>query len=156
MNKMAVGIGVIILGAVVGWYLMQGKIGLPRVAKQKEITAEITPSASDAGTLQGDTKGGIPSDQTSVSQVAVTYTDNGFAPKVIRVKAGTSVTFDNRSATGMWVISDAHPTHRILPGLNEKASAASGGSYTYVFNSVGTWPYHNEVNLSAQGTVIVE
>lgn len=145
MNKALIGVLVIVVGGLVGWYVIKGGVGNMNTAPQQE--AQNTPTISPADTG---------SDTTVVTGVTtVEYTDNGFSPKTITVKKGTKVTFTNNSSTSMWVASDVHPTHQLLPGFDELTSAAKGGSYAYTFAKVGTWTYHNHVNPTMRGTVVV-
>lgn len=86
----------------------------------------------------------------------ITYTDSGFLPDTITIKAGTTVSFVNQSSSEMWVASNPHPTHTDLPGFDEKESVANGGSYQFTFNQLGTWGYHNHNNPGNKGEVVVE
>lgn len=90
------------------------------------------------------------------NKLMVTYTDSGFSPQTITVKKGGTVTFINQSSGGMWVASNPHPTHTDYPAFDEKASVGSGGSWSFTFDQVGSWGYHNHRNPSNLGTVIVE
>ncbi|MBI5798568.1 MAG: cupredoxin domain-containing protein [Candidatus Yonathbacteria bacterium] len=87
---------------------------------------------------------------------AVVYTNDGFTPAELTVKAGTEVTFINQSDAKMWIASANHPTHLLYPEFDEKASVAKGGSYKFTFTKVGTHPYHNHVLLGKYGKIIVE
>jgi plastocyanin len=88
-------------------------------------------------------------------QTTVRYTDQGFQPFTVTVKIGTQVTFVNESASGMWVASAVHPTHQLLPGFDQLKSVSRGGSYTYTFEKVGTWQYHNHVTPERTGVIVV-
>ena len=55
----------------------------------------------------------------------------------------------------MWVASAVHPTHQLLPGFDRAQKRVSGGTYDYAFVKVGTWKYHNHVNPSDTGAVVV-
>jgi len=90
------------------------------------------------------------------SVMLVNYTNSGFEPKEITVLIGTAVIFKNESDGGMWVASAIHPTHNIYPEFDELKSVKKGESYTFVFDQVGTWKYHNHVNSSKTGTVTVK
>jgi len=103
-----------------------------------------TPATGGAGE-----KGGVP------ARVVVTFTDSGFSPKTVTVSSGSTVAFMNESTGGMWVASDVHPTHQLLPGFDAQKSVAKGGSYEYTFTKVGTWTYHNHVAPTQTGTVVV-
>jgi len=90
------------------------------------------------------------------TSATVTYTNDGFAPAELTVKAGTTVTFINQSGSPMWVASAPHPTHTLYPEFDEKASVTKGGSYSFTFDKVGTHPYHNHLHPSNYGKIIVE
>ena len=91
-----------------------------------------------------------------MEKTTVTYTDQGFSPASVTVKAGNQVTFINQSSSSMWVASAVHPTHQALPGFDQLQGAARNGSYSYAFDQVGTWKYHNHLSPTQTGTVVVE
>lgn len=88
--------------------------------------------------------------------VVVEYTQQGFAPKTITVKVGTTVTWINKDSDPMWVASNPHPIHTDLPGFDALKQIPTGETYSYTFTKVGNWGYHNHLNLSNTGTVVVE
>ena len=143
MNKWIVGFLVIVLGGVAGWYVMKGRFG--KRVQPATVMTETTPMASGAATP-------VPATGTAT----VSYTGTAFSPKTITVKQGVAVTFVNNGSTTMWVVTDMHPTHRLLPSFNEGKAVGKGGTYTYTFTKVGTWPYHNEENVTVGGAVVVE
>jgi plastocyanin len=155
-SKLLLGLLVIVLGVVVGWYI----IGMGKKVTPVQNTAgnaapqtvtETSPSLSPdtTSTAAGDTKGGVQ------EHAVVTYTDKGFGPISQKVKAGTVMTFVNESTKSMWVASDPHPTHTLLPGFDQLAGVGKSGTYDYTFAKVGTWKYHNHMNPSDGGTVVV-
>lgn len=90
-------------------------------------------------------------------QHTVVYSDSGFSPDSVTIKKGESVTFENQSSGGMDVASNPHPTHTDYPEFDQGKSSQSGNStYTFTFDKVGTWGYHNHFNPGARGTVIVQ
>ncbi len=94
-----------------------------------------------------------PAPQEAVEQTFVTYTDRGFSPESVTVKVGAKVKFVNQSSEGMWVASAIHPTHQTYPEFDQLSTRSE---YTFEFTKVGSWKYHNHVNPSKFGTVIVE
>lgn len=106
----------------------------------------------------------------SASGNIVTYTDAGYSPPTVRVKAGASVVFRNNSSQSMWTASDQHPTHRNYNGTslsehcaqmgNTVFDACTGtqpnGSWSFTFNQVGSWTYHDHLHPANAGTIIVE
>lgn len=97
-----------------------------------------------------------PAPGTASANNLVAYNNDGFNPKVIIIKAGQSVTFENISDLIMWVASNPHPAHTDLSGFDERSPVPNGGKYTYTFTTVGTWGYHNHTNPSHGGKVVVE
>jgi len=97
-------------------------------------------------------------------KVTVTYTNSGFSPTLIEVDAGETITFINESNHSMWIASSVHPTHTIYPAtggcvgslFDACESFGQGESWSFTFDIVGSWKYHNHVNASRGGTVIVK
>ena len=153
-NKIFIGLLVLAAGVLAGWYFLKGNASPTQTT---DITAvSPTPSVSNLGapadaagnSTSGVEKGGV------AARTVVNLTDSGFAPSPT-VKVGTTVTFVNESSGQMWVASDPHPIHTLLPGFDQKASVGKGGTYEYTFVKVGTWTYHNHMNPSTKGTVVV-
>ncbi len=97
----------------------------------------------------------------------VEYTDAGFSPASLTVKVGDTVTFVNHSSGKMWVASDPHPTHEGYSGTPASVhcpdtagtafdQCSIGNTYTFTFQKVGTWGYHNHTNRNQGGTIIVQ
>ena len=97
-----------------------------------------------------------PSTDLPVLASVVTYSATGFSPNSLTVKAGTTVTFKNETTGTMWVASDPHPTHTSYAEFDAKKGFASGESYSYTFNKVGSWSYHDHLHAGFKGIVIVE
>ncbi len=125
--------------------------------------------------VQGETGTGAPSGDTSggenqVEENAVTYADSGFSPSTLTIKAGDTVVFKNESSSAFWPASAVHPIHRVYSGTSldehcpDTAGAAfdactgiqPGNSWSFTFNKTGTWRYHNHLNASHIGTIVVE
>lgn len=153
-NKIFIGLVVLAVGGLVGWYFLKGT---PAAPAPQQVVATPTPSGSNLGAPESATSGGTSGVDKGgvVARTVVTYTDTGFAPKTITVKAGTPVSFVNDSNNLMWVASDPHPTHTLLPGFDELRGVDRDSIFEYVFTNVGTWTYHNHLNPSAKGTVVV-
>ena len=120
-----------------------------------------TPGGGEEQGIQGETGTGAPSGDTSgggnqVEENVVTYTDSGFSPSTLTVKAGDTVVFKNESSSAFWPASAVHPTHELYPEFDAKAAISLGSTYSFTFNRVGTWKYHNHLNASHTGTIVVE
>lgn len=87
--------------------------------------------------------------------VGVTLTSSGFAPQSLTVKAGTKVVWTNNSGVSATVNSAVHPTHLVYPPLNLE-SFGNGETLSLVFDRPGTYKYHNHLDASQTGVVVVE
>ena len=99
----------------------------------------------------------------------VEITLEGFVPKTLEIKKGDKVTCINKMATKSWPAGNFHPTHSNYPGssaikcgtIEEKTTfdtcrgLEKGESYSFVFNEVGSWGYHNHLQPSKDGKIIV-
>lgn len=99
------------------------------------------------------------SDETPTAMMAekstVVLTKEGFSPKSITVKTGTEVVWLNNSGETATVNSSAHPTHLDYAPLN-LGDFENGESLSLIFDTPGTYKYHNHLNASQTGEVIVE
>lgn len=110
----------------------------------KSVTAPITTTVTTP----------ITTDQNI--ETVITYTDEGFSPVSVTVKQGETVTFENKSSNSFWPASNDHPSHLIYPEFDPKKKIPAGESYTFTFDKIGTWGYHNHIKASQKGTIIVE
>lgn len=86
----------------------------------------------------------------------VRYTNDGFRPAKLTVPIGTMVEFINQSDKEMWVASNVHPAHKILPTFDQFKGVKKGQSYMYTFDKKGAWPYHDHINPALEGVITVE
>lgn len=89
-------------------------------------------------------------------EVTITYKDNGFSPAEITIKSQTTVTFENQSSQSLWVASNPHPVHTDYLGFDAKQDLKTGSKYRFTFDKIGRFGYHNHLNPSQRGLVIVE
>lgn len=94
----------------------------------------------------------------------VTNTDSGFSPNAITIHKGEIVTWKNESSQPVWPASALHPTHDVYPAKGGCIGSAfdvckgieKGESWSFVFDFIGTWKYHDHLNPNHFGTVIVK
>lgn len=159
MKKIIIGIIVVVILALGGWWLFGQSTQAPVV--------DNTPAPSNqTGTINNP-------DQTNPvgpKHYEITYTDAGYSPSTLTIKAGDTVTWKNQSSGGDWVASAAHPSHTVYSGTNlnqhcpdtsgtafdECKADNPGDSWSFTFTKTGTWGYHNHVNASKFGKVVVE
>lgn len=77
----------------------------------------------------------------------VTYTAQGFSPAKMTVTVGTKVEFKN-SSNYFFQLESALFSHDI--------DIAPGNKYIHVFDTPGTWEYHNANDPEQTGTVVVK
>lgn len=134
-------------------------------------TTTVTPSPAPAATSTDDTSTTSSGTDTGTSagmSATVTYTSSGFSPATVTIKKGGTVTWTEQGVPNMWVASSPHPAHtgydntsrsaHCAPGYTGAKSfdqCAPGTTYSFTFDKVGTWPYHDHMNASNFGKVIV-
>jgi plastocyanin len=100
------------------------------------------------------------SNQTSqtipTSSSEITISNQGFTPQTLRIKAGTQVTWKNTDKKPHHIVSDPHPTHTAYPDMNDQEALNTNESYAFVFDSAGTYTYHDHINPKFTGTIVVE
>ncbi|MBI4050596.1 MAG: cupredoxin domain-containing protein [Candidatus Doudnabacteria bacterium] len=97
----------------------------------------------------------VPNRSETSENSQVIYSDTGYSPKSLTVRAGTAVVFKNESSGLMWMASAPHPAHTDLPGFDQRTGVPTGQSYSFIFEQPGTWRYHNHLKPSDFGEIIV-
>lgn len=86
----------------------------------------------------------------------INITNKAFAPATLKIKKDQSVTWTNSDVESHHVIADdtASPS---TPGFDSQEPLKQNDTYTYTFNSAGTFNYHDQDNpINFKGTIIVE
>lgn len=100
----------------------------------------------------------------------VEITSSGFSPQSLTISQGLAVTFINKGSALSWPASAVHPTHKVYPrsDINKCATLEEknifdackglkrGESYSFTFNEKGSWRYHDHLNPSSTGVIVVE
>ena len=145
MNRKVVAsiVGVVFLAGVVGLLVLNKPASAPSVPSSSSDTSDSSnmPSNMDMS-QQSSTK----SELTD----KVTIKDFAYVPATITVKKGTKVTWTNQDSTRHDVTPDSESD-------NFKASEllSKGESYSFTFNTAGTYTYHCGPHPQMKGTVIV-
>ncbi len=85
----------------------------------------------------------------------VTLTESGYSPATLTIKVGDTVTWTNTGSKNSNVSSDPHPQHTTYSPLN-LGMLKPGDSLSLKFDTAGTYTYHNHLNESQRGTIIVK
>lgn len=88
--------------------------------------------------------------------VTITYNGTAFSPATITIKSGDTAAFKNSSSGSFWPASNPHPSHTAYLGFDAGNPVAAGGTYSFTFTKVGQWGYHNHMNPTQGGTVVVQ
>lgn len=157
-------LAIIVIAAGVYWWIHQQ--GAPTLSD--DGTSAAVDAIDDA-----QNPGGAASTTTQTSSgtpamaVTVNYDGNSFTPNAVAIKQGGTVTFVSNGAP-MWVASDLHPTHTQYDGTSRNTHCApgysgpapfdqcsSGTTYSFTFDKVGRWTFHNHLDASKVGSVTV-
>lgn len=141
----------IIIAVVVVVVLLAGSmLLLANQAKAPTTTTQTSPEPTQAGTQK--TVSTVPA---QAQEVIITVTNAGFNPQTVTVKAGTRVIWVNNATGEVTVNAADHPTHKEYPPLN-LGEFGPNQSVQLVFDKAGTYKYHNHLDASQNGVVVVQ
>jgi len=87
-----------------------------------------------------------PTTQTQAN--AVTIQNLAFSPATLTVSVGTTVTWTNKDSTTHTVTSNT--------GLFDSGFLNNGATFSFTFNTKGTFEYHCSIHTTMHGTVTVQ
>ena len=86
----------------------------------------------------------------------VKISDAGFSPATLSVTKGTVVIWQAKDNSKTVVVaSNPYPSDNDLKSL-KSTQLGSGASYRYQFNTTGTFNYHDDLNPTVNGSVVVK
>ncbi|MGZ3616268.1 MAG: cupredoxin domain-containing protein [Ktedonobacteraceae bacterium] len=95
--------------------------------------------------------------QTGNTQIVMINTDSSgsfaFSPATLTIKAGTTVTWKNTTAVAHTVTSD---DGKSFDSGTSNPIAAQSGTFSFTFNTPGTFAYHCEIHPFMKATIIVQ
>lgn len=151
MNKTIIGAVValvIIVGAV---FFMKNDAAAPTTENNQ--TTQPTPAPSPT---PSETPTPTPNPvSTAPKTYEVSMTDTGYAPAALTIKKGDTVKFINNGTKLNWPASAPHPTHTDYSAFDPKKGIAVGGSWSFTFDQLGKWPYHDHLNPTRYGSITV-
>ncbi len=92
----------------------------------------------------------------SPKEVTVVYSGTAFFPAAITLNKGDTVIFKNESNKSFWPASNDHPSHLLYKEFDPGKSIRAGETYSFTFMKVGTWGFHNHLEPSQTGVVMVK
>jgi plastocyanin len=85
----------------------------------------------------------------------VHMTSAGFSPRVLTIRKGQTVRFLNDGPDDYWPASHPHPIHTDYPGFDALNVVHPGASWSFRFDRVGRWGYHNHLSPETKGVIVV-
>lgn len=92
----------------------------------------------------------------SVTTFIIKMTASGFSPEFLKVKKGTKIIFKNEIDDIRWPASNIHPTHDIYPEFDPKKPIKKGQSWSFTFDKIGIWQFHDHIYPYLTGKITVE
>ena len=134
-----IGLAAVLVLGLIGWYILNSQ----KYSTKPSLVSSPSPTTA-ASITPAATEGGV-----------VKITPSGFIPQNITVKAGEFVRWVNEDAEDHTVNSAVHPTHQVYPRLN-LGTIKPGDEKSLTFPDAGSYKYHDHLNPSLTGSVIVE
>jgi plastocyanin len=103
--------------------------------------------------------------------ISVEMSSSGFSPSSLTINSGDTVTFLAVDDSDRWPATDIHPSHKLYPGsdiqkcfsgedmadiFDSCGIISEGDGYSFTFNEIGIWSYHDHKAPSKKGTIVVE
>ena len=148
MRTLLIGVVVVAILAATAFFFIN--------SSRKDNSTPSEQNTNDSTTTSSDSNNQGNTDATPASSgVTITYTNNGFTPSSVKVISGGSVTVKNDSSRTIQFESSPHPAHTDNSELN-LGQVGAGQSKAFTVTKRGTWGYHDHLNASEEGTIVVE
>jgi plastocyanin len=151
-SKLVTGLVLLGVGAALLVWALSGK---------NSSSTESNIKSKDIASVKGaDSSTSASSDQSvsntnQTTAATIVFTNDGFSPQELEVKVGATVAVKNESSQNVQFSSDDHPTHRLNQGMNLRV-LAPGESGMFIADKIGSWGFHDHINDSFTGTLIVK
>ncbi|MFN7088750.1 MAG: Kazal-type serine protease inhibitor domain-containing protein, partial [Candidatus Paceibacteria bacterium] len=117
------------------------------VESTPESTSSIAPTPTTAP---------LSKNVSAVDSETFIIIQNGiFSPDIVKIKKGGKVTWVNKSERAVWPASNPHPIHTGYPGFDAFRGLKTGETYSFVFERIGSWKYHDHLNPFIGGIIEV-
>jgi plastocyanin len=138
-KKIILSAGVLVILGVIGFFVFRP------VEKAENLPRQISSAPSTAA-------------------VTVMMTADGFSPSEFSIKKGQAVDFVNAASPTcnpasidcqFWPASNLHPDHSIYPEFDPRQPVVPGQVWTFVFDRLGDWGFHDHFHFTNRGVVRV-
>jgi len=147
MNKtMKIVLALVVVVAIAGGALL--------MSNSKDDNKSTNNGSSPNNSSSSNQSGSSSSDDSDVA-MTITYNGTSFSESANSIKAGQKVKVVNDSSEALAFDSDPHPVHTDNTELNA-GDIGPGESKTFIVDKKGTWGYHNHLNSSQHGEIVVE
>lgn len=85
----------------------------------------------------------------------VVLSSDGYTPRELTIQKGDVVTFSTTRGFEHWPASDVHPTHNQYAAFDPQRPLAAGETWSFQFAKTGTWAFHDHLNSTFTGDIIV-
>ena len=85
----------------------------------------------------------------------IQLTETGFSPQSSTITKGDTVVFTTTRERPFWPASDLHPTHEIYPAFDPGEPVEPDQSWSFRFDHVGVWNFHDHLYPYFRGTIEV-
>ena len=85
----------------------------------------------------------------------ITLAEAGFSPQEIIITKGDIVMFRSTRGVPFWPASNLHPSHDIYPEFDPQMPIDSDKEWSFRFDNVGKWQFHDHLAPIYTGTIIV-
>jgi plastocyanin len=113
-------------------------------------------STSTSTTTAGTASSTATNPDASSTTLSVSFTGTSFSPNALTIQHGQTVTFTNNSTSSMWVASDPYPSDSNYPEFNESQGVLHGGVYSFTFDRIGSFSFHDELSPQIKGLIVSE
>lgn len=96
--------------------------------------------------------GNVIKKSTTQTVILKTY---GFSPDDLTIQKGTTVIFKTDAGQFFWPASDPHPVHTIYPQFDPREPIDPKKTWSFTFNKVGIWKFHDHLNPYFTGQITV-
>ena len=135
-----------------------------------KIFSDSSSSSSNSNQLNSNQNSQPPSNNQASQENIIEMSSSGFSPLTLTIQQGETVIFKAMGSSNRWPASAMHPTHKVYPGSDIEKCGTSEESnifdackgiqqdetYEFTFEEVGTWRYHDHLQTSKTGTIIVQ
>jgi len=164
---------VLVVGGFIWWQSSQSSTtgetptSVDTSGTSRQVPADTGVNTTTGSTTTSGTNSTGSTGSSSTGPVTITYDGKSFSPSSVTVKKGDTVKWVDSSGT-MWVATAPHPAHTGYDGTSRSThcvpgytgatpfdECSPGSSFSFTFDKAGSWPYHDHLNPSAFGTVVV-